>query len=102
MQIDIKDVMSVYSGKTGKCMCGCFGKYYYASTHQVAASRYRRYQVTDSEVDDRMVKRITNKINKALAIEEVGGPSNFCSLDIWEGSVAVVEGNRIYVVHLVK
>jgi len=64
--IEIDNVSSVYSGKPG-CACGCRGKYAYASRHRAWASKDRGYTVTADEVNDRTVKLMVNKINKAIA-----------------------------------
>lgn len=61
MQIDIRSVSSVYSGRPG-CCCGCRGKHRYASAHRNAASKARGYRVTDDEVSDRSVATIVRKI----------------------------------------
>ena len=50
-------VYKVYSGKAGKCMCGCAGKYSYTS--EGAVKHNPGYEPTVSE---RSVKIITNKL----------------------------------------
>jgi hypothetical protein len=62
-QIDIKNVMSSYSGKDG-CMCGCKGKYSYSTLNRDIASKDRGYVVSDSDISDIAVKRMVNKFNK--------------------------------------
>lgn len=61
-QIDAAKIASVYSGKPG-CMCGCRGKYHYASAF-LAAERKKQGLITDDEVSDRSVKIIVGKLNK--------------------------------------
>lgn len=61
-KIEVKDVMSVYSGKEG-CACGCNGKYFTAKAHQAVASKDRGYEVTDDEISDSMIKKVTNLMN---------------------------------------
>ena len=68
--INIKDVMSVYSGKARTCCCGCAGKHTYASTYQEAAGANRGYEVKDNEVSDRSVKTIVNKLNKLIDFDD--------------------------------
>ena len=48
-----------YSGKSGRCACGCAGKYSY--TAQGAVEHSPGYDVTDS-VNERSVKIIAGKI----------------------------------------
>jgi len=56
--LQVSDVMSVYSGKAGACCCGCSGKHRYASAHQEVASKNRGYEVTDDEINDQQVRKI--------------------------------------------
>jgi len=82
-----KDIVSVYSGKAGRCCCGCAGKHTYASAHREWASKNRGYAVTDDEVDDRLVKIISNKVLKDPDVEH-------------EDSLSCVEiGNRLLIVY---
>jgi hypothetical protein len=86
---NLKDVVSVYSGKAGKCMCGCSGKHTYASAHREWASKNRGYAIDDDEVSDRTVKIIFNKLLKI-------GPPN--ALD--DGRIIFAEnGERTYTVY---
>ena len=63
--IDKSNVMSVYSGRPG-CCCGCRGKHYYASALRGDATVKRGYSIQDDEVNDGMVTRVVNLINKAI------------------------------------
>lgn len=56
--VSLDDVRRVYSGKRGKCMCGCAGKYSRAKRWQREESENRGYPVEDNECSDREVKRI--------------------------------------------
>lgn len=58
-------VTSVYSGRPG-CACGCLGTYKYTKQHQKEQGKRRGYVVEDSEVSERSVSYVTNKINKFL------------------------------------
>ena len=53
------NVYKVYSGKSGRCACGCSGKYSY--TAQGAVEQSPGYDVTDS-INERSVKIIANKV----------------------------------------
>lgn len=55
----MENVYKVYSGKAGKCMCGCSGKYSY--TAQGAVEQNPGYDVTDS-INERSVKIIAGKV----------------------------------------
>ena len=70
------NVYKVYSGKAGKCMCGCAGKYSY--TAQGAVEHNPGYE---PNVSDRSVKIITGKLlrnpntkreDDALVLEQGG------------------------------
>ena len=52
-------VYKVYSGKAGKCMCGCAGKYSY--TADGAYKHNPGYDVSE-DVNERSVKIIANKV----------------------------------------
>lgn len=60
--IDLSKIASVYSGRPG-CMCGCRGKYHYA-TQYLAAERKKQGDIDPKEVSDRSVKIIVGKLNK--------------------------------------
>jgi hypothetical protein len=79
-----KQIVKVYSGKNGKCMCGCAGKYSY--TAYGASEHSPGYDVSDA-VNERSVKTISKKVLSA-SNKEVDG-------DV----VYAVEGDRIRVVY---
>lgn len=64
-QINPSDISSVYSGKDGKCCCGCAGKHTYASATREAAGKHRGYPITDDEVNNATVRLIVSKMNAA-------------------------------------
>jgi len=37
--VDISTITKVYSGKAGRCMCGCAGKYSYTAAGRVLRNR---------------------------------------------------------------
>jgi len=57
--VDISTITKVYSGKAGRCMCGCAGKYSY--TARGAVENSPGYDVSDS-VNERSVKLIAGKV----------------------------------------
>jgi hypothetical protein len=61
-EISFDSVYSVYTGKAGKCCCGCAGKHTYVSTHRDFSTNNRGYKVEDHEICDSAAKRIFNQI----------------------------------------
>ena len=57
--MELQNVYKVYSGKAGKCMCGCAGKYSY--TAEGAVEHNPGYDVSDA-VNERSVKIIAGKV----------------------------------------
>jgi hypothetical protein len=55
--VELQNVYKVYSGKAGKCMCGCAGKYSY--TAEGAVNHNPGYQ---PDVSERSVKIIAGKV----------------------------------------
>lgn len=60
------DIISVYSGKAGKCCCGCSGIHRYNSAYVTEASKRRGYPVRKSEINDVHLKKVL-KIIQTLA-----------------------------------
>jgi len=73
MKIKIETVASVYSGKAGRCCCGCSGNHRYASAHAAH------------------VKMLVNKLNKADAKELTHDNPVYVSME---------RGGRLYVAYL--
>jgi len=85
--LDVNKVIKVYSGRQG-CMCGCRGRYSYASAFQQQASVERGYAVEQDEVNDRSVKIIVGKLER--------DPNTKIA-----DSIAYVDtGTRLYVAYL--
>jgi hypothetical protein len=82
----MQTVYKVYSGKAG-CMCGCRGKYSYASDAVEYGSKDRGYEVRAEEVNDRSVKILTKKV---LNDPDVKFEDNYAYVD---------DGNRTKVVY---
>jgi len=89
--IEISDVLSVYSGRDGKCCCGCSGKHTYRKATQTAGSANRGYAVDDKEVNDSVATKVLNIVK-----------ANEGSADKDGSNVSVVVGKRLYVVYLVE
>ena len=80
----MQNVYKVYSGKAGRCACGCAGKYSY--TAQGAVEQSPGYDVSDA-VNERSVKIIAGKIQRnPNAVNE-------------DGMVYVEEGGRILIAY---
>lgn len=80
------EVMSVYSGKDGKCCCGCAGKHSYNSKHREAGTNRAGYEVT---VNDAMV-------TKALKLVQAATKENVM---VGDNHYATVVGSRLYIVY---
>lgn len=81
-------VASVYSGKPGRCCCGCSG------IHRHASGDPRLATEPHLEVNDRFVKQVTNMV-KVLATFNA---SNLCEQDTCV-SAETAKG-RLYIVYL--
>jgi hypothetical protein len=78
--IELVEVKSVYTGKSGRCCCGCSGIHRYAKAHRDWASKNRGYKVTDAEINDKHVKKVVGVINANIA--DVIFDSNNVSIEI--------------------
>lgn len=91
-----EDIVSVYSGKDGRCYCGCAGTHSYASAHREEAGKRRGYAIKDDEVNDDQVRRIMGIINRNLPSADMS------QRDDKEPLVTVVLGKRAYTVYLLR
>lgn len=66
-EIKREAVASVYSGRDGKCCCGCSGKHSYTAAHREWASKHRGYPVTDADINEAQVTRVVKLINENRA-----------------------------------
>lgn len=96
MTLTKEQILSVYSGIDGKCLCGCAGKYFYPKDRKREASSDRGYPVGSDEINDRMVAKVVRLINEADpdAVE--------CESSSFGTNYSVVVGNRLYVAYLAK
>lgn len=88
-ELQIADIMSVYSGKAGACCCGCSGKHRYASAHREVASKNRGYLITDDEVNDQQVRKVLRIVQSQAGKAESFGTG-----------YSVEQGARLYCVYL--
>lgn len=89
-KLDKTTVISVYSGRHG-CMCGCKGKYSYASRVKNDGLKLRGYAFDGSDISDANITRVVNFINDNVegAVEE-------------DGYVVVETPTRVYVAYLTR
>lgn len=87
--LTIDDVRSVYSGKAGKCCCGCAGKHSYNPAHVKEATKDRGYSIDENEINARQVKRVLNIIKANAAANGVTVEKNAPYVD---GVVHIIEG----------
>jgi len=92
LNLDSSQVRSVYSGKVGRCCCGCNGKHWYSLAHREESGKSRGYLVRDEEISDQQVKKIVNKI-----IRLVEGGATLDKVDGIYYSVDV--GNKRYIAY---
>lgn len=90
--IDLSAVHHVYSGKDGKCCCGCSGTHRYLAAYREEESKRRGYAIDDDELNDRQVKKVCDLLQSAA---EQG-----TSVVHDEGDhVWTVVGSRIYIAY---
>lgn len=94
LKIDLSKVMTVYSGKDGKCCCGCSGKHTVASAFAAAHEATHGYACRPEDVSDRTVKTIVGKMERA--VETGAGVLEDCD----DSMVSVVVGGRLYIAYL--
>jgi hypothetical protein len=92
--IQFDAISSTYSGKNGRCCCGCAGKHTYTKQYQEWASKDRGYEVSDDEVSDRGVKTIINRMNKLI--------TQGYEADLQDTYISVDADERIYVAYFKK
>ena len=92
-KINKNEVVDVYSGRARSCCCGCSGTYSYRAdkTLRDIGTKQRGYEVEDNEVNERMISRIVNKLNKNMERVEKEWDHYFLE-----------EGNRWYMAIMVR
>jgi hypothetical protein len=83
--INIDNVRSVYSGKVGRCCCGCSGTHSYSSKYANEYSKKMGYEVT---VNDRMITKVVNIIKNSTEVEH------------GENYLATTIGKRLYIIYM--
>ena len=83
--LELDGINKVYSGKKGRCCCGCSGKYFFCS--EAPANQHR----LAIDCNDKMVKKVLGLI-KAAAVDDLMTDDNYYALEVEE---------RLYVVYLI-
>jgi hypothetical protein len=91
--LELKDIESIYSGKAGKCMCGCSGKYTYATINKVKAGKERGYEVGDEECNDKVVKMLLKRMKNFV--------SNGVALQLGTSYYFITVGERTYTLYII-
>ena len=91
MQLNVAKIESVYSGKDGKCCCGCSGKHYYPTEQKALAEK------RGGKVSDPMVKKVVHMINDVLAMPE--SLQKLWQLDVNASYVSIVKEGRLYIAY---
>lgn len=87
--ITFDDIKSVYSGRNGKCCCGCAGKHYYSTGSRHLAPTYYG---DDLPVSNRMVTRVLNLMREVGAEPKRGLGKEYY--------FERVDGNRLYLLYV--
>jgi hypothetical protein len=88
LNLKADDILSVYSGKAGKCCCGCSGKHYANPKNRTAAEAARGYAYDDNEVRGGQITRVLG-----LLQADPGG------CDVASNYVARTIDGRLYVAY---
>lgn len=91
--LDPADFMNVYSGRDGKCCCGCAGKYTYSDKATGRGAELRGYAIGDDEINERTFRMMLRKIERVISSPEAE------DLDECAQYVSVVAGNRLYIAY---
>jgi hypothetical protein len=75
------DVLSVYTGKAGKCCCGCSGRHRYNAQFRDLGGRRRGYVLGDDEVNTRQVTKVLGLLKAHVSDVEDGGSYWALTLD---------------------
>lgn len=86
------DVLTVYSGRAGKCCCGCSGKHYVNPDYRAEAAEEQGYAVDDEDCSKGMITRVLNILRNA-PIDQ---------LDVSPNYVAFETDTRLSVAYLIK
>jgi hypothetical protein len=99
-QIDVTKIHQVYSGKNGKCCCGCAGKHTYATAYADAVAKSHGYMPDADVFNDRTVKTIVGKMNRLPAWHP---PLDLDHADGYRTDngnyVSAVVGQRLYIAY---
>jgi hypothetical protein len=89
LKLTTDDILSAYSGKAGKCCCGCAGSHRYNPRYRELGNQRRGYDLQDKDVNLAQVKAVLKKVQANVEGAELDGDH-----------VHVTVGSRIYIVYL--
>ena len=88
-EVTLSNVRSAYSGKVGRCCCGCSGKHVYQERTRELASKWRGYSVDDDEINEKKIASILKKIQN--------DPQSYAE----DNHIALETERKLYIVYLV-
>ena len=89
-EVTLSNVRSAYSGKAGRCCCGCSGKHVYQERTRELASKRRGYSVNDDEINEKKIASILKKIQN--------DPQSYAK----DSYIALEIERKLYIVYLVS
>jgi hypothetical protein len=90
VNLTASEILSVYSGRDGKCCCGCAGKHYYNPQYKKEGTKNRGYEVTDEDVSIKMVNKVIGILNRSEVVENLGS------------CVSTVVDKRLYIAYFLE
>lgn len=91
-RLNPEDILTVYSGKAGKCCCGCAGRHIANPQHLEEATKGRGYTYDAADVSAKQVTRVLRQIQAEDAEGDEGA-------DLETGLASIVVGKRLYVAY---
>jgi hypothetical protein len=88
-KLETSDILSVYSGRAGKCCCGCSGNHRYNSAYIAEGSKKRGYAVDAEDVNDKQVRRVLRILQ-----------ANSAKAEQYDRHISVTLGDRLYIAYL--
>jgi hypothetical protein len=85
-----EQIVTVYSGKAGKCFCGCSGNYRVNPAHFELAGKRRGYAYDASEANLTQVRKVLRIVKE-----------NIDRVEFFNGGASVEIGERVYALYTV-
>lgn len=97
-KLRFEDIDSVYSGKAGRCCCGCSGTHWYPKRNFGEGKALRGYDIGLDECSDRAVKVALGKVKRAA--RETPGLVTICFQEYSGGDhIAYETKNRLTILY---